>query len=132
MPESNLDTIADVYRAFDSRYFTVIERFFDPAIVINQSPELPWGGVHRGHGGAVAFSTQLLRHVDSQAVTERLFAAGDDVVVQVGRTKGKAIASGMTFEIPEVHVWRLCAGRVVGFEAYIDTPAMLKALVADQ
>jgi hypothetical protein len=42
MPESNFGVIADGCRAFDSADFTVVTRFFDPAIVINRGPKLPW------------------------------------------------------------------------------------------
>jgi ketosteroid isomerase-like protein len=38
------------------------------------------------------------------------------------------VANGAPFDIPEVHVWELRDGKVVGFRAYIDTPAMLEAL----
>jgi ketosteroid isomerase-like protein len=59
--------------------------------------------------------------------TESLFAAGDHVV-QAGRTRGKALANGASFDIPEVHVWELRDGKVVRYQVYIDTPAMLDAL----
>jgi ketosteroid isomerase-like protein len=48
--------------------------------------------------------------------------------VQTGRTRGTVVANGAAFDVPEVHVWERRAGKVVRFEAYIDTPAMLEAL----
>jgi uncharacterized protein len=123
---ADLDLVAQVYRAFEARDFTVINRLFDPDIEIHQTAELPWGGHHRGHSGAVEFFSTLLAHVDSKVVPERMFAAGDDVV-QVGRTVGTT-KQGDPFDVEEVHVWHLRSGLVVGLDAYIDTPAMLTAL----
>ena len=37
-------------------------------------------------------------------------------------------ANGASFDIPEVHVWELRDGKVVRYQVYIDTPAMLDAL----
>lgn len=42
--------------------------------------------------------------------------------------RGKALANGASFDIPEVHVWELRDGKVVRYRVYIDTPAMLDAL----
>ena len=49
-------------------------------------------------------------------------------VVQTGRTRGTVRANGASFDIPEVHVWELRDGKVVRYQVYIDTPAMLDAL----
>ncbi|WP_107655684.1 nuclear transport factor 2 family protein [Nocardia suismassiliense] len=127
MPPSSLDLIAQVYRAFDTRDFGVIPRLFAPDIDINQADELPWGGHHHGHAGAVRFFTTLLAHIDSTVISEQLFAAGD-AVVQVGRTTGMTIPDGIAFDLPEVHVWHVRDGLIAGYDAYIDTPAMLTAL----
>jgi ketosteroid isomerase-like protein len=37
-------------------------------------------------------------------------------------------ASGNSFELRIVHVWTIGNGKITRFEAYIDTPVMLKAL----
>ena len=60
-----------------------------------------------------------------------IFEAGDHVV-QRGRTQGTVRATGVAFDIPEVHVWTLRDGKVAAAEFYIDTPAMLAALEAQQ
>ncbi|MFG1791350.1 nuclear transport factor 2 family protein [Nocardia sp. NPDC049149] len=116
--------------AFEARDFTVINRVFDPDIEIRQTAQLPWGGHHRGHPGAVEFFSTLLAHIDSKVVPERMFVAGD-AIVQVGRTVGTT-KQGTAFDVEAVHIWQLRSGRVVGFQAYIDTPAMLAALEANR
>ncbi len=84
------------------------------------------GGEYEGKDGAFTFFLKLVEHIESQVSTESLFAAGDHVVS--GRTRGKVLANGASFDIPEVHVWKLRDGKVVRFQVYIDTPAMLEAL----
>jgi uncharacterized protein len=123
----NIATIQRVYDAFKTRDANVFQELFAPDIKIWQSPELPWGGEYEGHDGAFTFLLKLVEHSESQVTTESMFAAGDHVV-QTGRTRGKVLANGATFDVPEVHVWELRDGKVVRFQVYIDTPAMVAAL----
>ena len=127
MPEDNLATIRRVYDAFKTRDTSVIQDVFAPDITIWQSPELPWGGEYHGPDGAFTFFLKLLENIESQVTTDSLFAAGDHVV-QTGRTRGNALANGASFDIPEVHIWELRDGKIVRYQVYIDTPAMLDAL----
>jgi ketosteroid isomerase-like protein len=127
MPEDNIDTIRRVYEAMKNRDAAVMEELFAEDIKVRQSAELPWGGDYEGHDGAFTFFLILVEHMESQVTTDSMFAAGDHVV-QVGHTRGKVLANGAPFDVPEVHVWELRDGKVVRFDAYIDTPAMLEAL----
>jgi uncharacterized protein len=127
MPDDNVATIERVYQALAARDANVIQEVFAPHVTIRQSPELPWGGDYEGIDGAFTFFLTLVEHIESQVTTESLFAA-DDQVVQTGRTRGTVRANGASFDIPEVHVWELRDGKVVRYQVYIDTPAMLEAL----
>jgi ketosteroid isomerase-like protein len=126
-PDGNLDTIRRVYGAFQTRDANLIQELFAPDIAISQTPALPWGGDYHGHDGAFTFLLKLVEHLESRVTTESLFAAGNHVV-QTGRTRGTVVANGASFDVPEVHVWELRDGKVVRFQSYIDTPAMLDAL----
>jgi ketosteroid isomerase-like protein len=123
----NIALVRRIYEAFATRDTDVIQELFALDVRISQSAELPWGGEYEGHDGAFTFFLKLLENIESQVTTESLYAAGDHVV-QTGRTRGKVLANGATFDIPEVHVWELRDGRVVRYQVYIDTPAMLDAL----
>ena len=127
MPDDNVATIERVYDALAARDVSAIQELFAPDVTIRQSPELPWGGDYEGLDGAFTFFLTLVEHIESQVTTESLFAAGDHVV-QTGRTRGTVRANGASFDIPEVHVWQLRDGKVVRYQVYIDTPAMLDAL----
>jgi ketosteroid isomerase-like protein len=127
MTDDNLVTVRRVYDAFAARDMKRIQEYFAEDVEVHQTPELPWGGSYKGHQGLFSFLLHLIEHVESQVVTERLFAAGNHVVLS-GRTQGKVLANGAPFDVPVVHVWDLRAGKVVRYESYIDTPAMLEAL----
>jgi ketosteroid isomerase-like protein len=125
--DDNVVTIGRVYEAFQSRDADTLRELFAPDIAISQASELPWGGDYHGHDGAFTFLLKLVEHIESQVTTESLFAAGNHVV-QTGRTRGKVVANGAPFDVPEVHVWELRDGKVIRFQVYIDTQAMLAAL----
>jgi ketosteroid isomerase-like protein len=129
MAEDNVDTIRRIYEAMKARDASVLQEILAPDVSIWQTPELPWGGSHEGHDGAFTFFLTLVEHIRSEVATENLYAAGNHVV-QTGRTRGTVVANGATFDVPEVHLWELRDGKVVRFEVYIDTPAMLAALNA--
>ena len=127
VPDDNVATIRRVYDALAARDASAIQEVFAPDVTIRQTAELPWGGNYEGLDGAFTFFLTLVEHIESQVTTESLFVAGDHVV-QTGRTRGTVRANGASFDIPEVHVWELRDGKVVRYQVYIDTPAMLEAL----
>jgi ketosteroid isomerase-like protein len=127
MSEANLAIVRQMYDAFAKRDIDTIVDLVDPDIELHQTDLLPWGGDYHGHEGLMTFFGKLVEHIDSQVTHEKLISAGDHVV-QVGRTSGTVNATGRTFSIDEVHVWKLRDGKAVHFESYVDTPAMLEAL----
>ena len=125
--QRDIELIEAIYAAFGRRDLPALLRHLGNDVEIIQSAELPWGGIHLGHAGVRQFFTALQIHLDSHVEMERLIDAGDHVVA-VGRTVGKACATGLEFDIPVVHVWKFRDGRVSRFEAYLDNTAMLGAL----
>ena len=124
---TDIEVVEALYAAMSARDLEALAGLIDPACVITQDPALPWGGRHEGHVGFVAFAAALTGAIDSAVTTEAMFTADDDVV-QVGRTRGTALASGAAFDIPEVHRWTIRDGRAVAAHFSIDTPAILAAL----
>jgi hypothetical protein len=123
----NADVVAAIYAAMaDADLDAVLERC-SPDVTIIQAEELPWGGRYVGRDGLFEFATKLVTTIDSKVTAEGLFEAGDRVV-QRGRTRGTVRATGVAFDVAEVHVWTLREGLVVAAEFFIDTPAMIEAL----
>jgi ketosteroid isomerase-like protein len=127
MSDDNVAIVRRVYEAMQARDAEALRALYAPEIEVFQASELPWGGHYRGHDGVFAFFMKLVEHIDSAVTHDGIFAAGDRVV-QHGRTKGTVRATGVSFDIDEVHVYTVQDGKIVRFEAFIDTPAMLAAL----
>ena len=121
------EVVQAVYAAFERGDVPALLELFDPDIEISQSPELPWGGTHRGHQGALQFFATLTAHIKTSVAAERMIVAGD-TVVEVGRTEGCAVESGREFSIDEAHVWEVRDGRIASMRAYVDNEAMLAAI----
>lgn len=121
------EVVAALYAAFARRDLPAVLALADPDIVVAQTELLPWGGTYRGHDGLKAFTAALLGKVDSQVEVVEFVEAGDRVVA-IGRTRGTVRGTGAPFDVRVAHVWMLRDGKAVRFEAYIDTPAMLRAL----
>jgi ketosteroid isomerase-like protein len=125
---ANIELIRSLYDAFARNDQEFIAAAMDPEVEFHQTEQLPWGGLYKGFPhGVQPFFTKLKSQVDSHVEMERCWEAGDAVVV-VGRTRGQARASGKFFDLPAVVIWRIRNGRIVRFEPFIDTPAMLEAL----
>jgi hypothetical protein len=120
--------VKSVYEAFARADVPAILDLFAPECVIYQSSRVPWGGLFTGHAGVGVFLAKLTGTIRSKVTTERFIADEDNHVVAIGRTRGHVVATGREFDVPETHVWTLKSGKVVRFEAYIDTPLMRKAL----
>ena len=130
MAGKNIELIRSLYDAFARRDQEFIAAALDPEVEFHQAEQLPWGGHYKGFPeGVDAFFTKLRSHVDSRAEVERCWEAGDAVVV-VGRTRGQVRASGKPFDVPIVVIWKIRNGKIISFEPFIDTPAMLEALAA--
>jgi ketosteroid isomerase-like protein len=126
---SDIEVVRSIYRAMGARDFDRLFELVDPEVVITQDAALPWGGRHVGHDGLATFALALTGTITSNVDTHDLFEADGDVV-QVGHTKGTVNATGVAFDIPEVHRWTIRDGRAIAAHFSIDTPGMLAALGA--
>src|SRR4029077_10225853 len=125
----DVEKIEELYRAFGKRDLTSVLMLMAEDVEISQSPELPWGGLYRGHEGVRQFLGKLMEHLDTRVEIERLIDAGEHVVA-IGRTVGKARATQLEFDVPLVHVWTLHRGQITRFEPFIENDTMLAALGA--
>jgi uncharacterized protein len=116
-----------LYEGFAARDTAAIGAMLHPEVRVYQAGDLPWAGTYAGPEGVGAFLRALLGHVDPRVEVVDLFAAGD-AVVQIGRSRGRALATGRRFDASEVHVLRVRDGLVVRFEAFVDVAEFRQAL----
>lgn len=129
MSDPTLEMIRGVYAAYERGDVVSVLPLLADDVEVVQTDALPWGGVRRGVEGMLHFLGALRRHVDSRVEIQHLYAAGDRVVM-VGRTRGVARQTGRAFDVHAVHLWSVAGGRIQRYAAYIDTPAMLRAVRA--
>ncbi|HWW01134.1 MAG TPA: nuclear transport factor 2 family protein [Candidatus Acidoferrum sp.] len=127
--QRDIEKVEEIYAAHQRRDAESMLLHLAKDVEFTQSPELPWGGVYRGHEGVRRLLSAVAQYLDSRVLIERLVDAGDKVVA-VGRTVGKARATQLEFDVPLVHVWTFHNGLVTRFESYIDNPTMLAVLGA--
>ncbi len=124
----NATIVQSVYDAFGRGDVEAVFGLVHPGIEIYQSGRLPWGGSYSGYEGFGEFLAKLTGAVESRVETERYIDDEEDHVVAVGRTRGRVLATGTRFDVPETHVWTIRDGKVMRFESYIDTKIMREAL----
>ena len=124
----HVELVLRLYDAFAAVDLDAILEIVGPEIHISQTDQLPWGGEYDGYEGLATFFGRLRDAITSQVTPHAVYAAGADRVVQAGKTAGTVNATGAAFDVDELHLLTVRDGKVVRFEAYIDTPAMLAAL----
>ena len=127
MSHEAIDTVRAIYDAIGAGDTAAIAARFAADVRIEQTPELPWGGVYDGLAGFAKFSATLRAHIESRVAIDTVFAAGADIVV-IGHTIGKTKQNGAAFEVAIAHVLTVADGKVTRARYFIDTPAMLAAL----
>jgi ketosteroid isomerase-like protein len=126
---SDVEVVESIYAAMAARDFDRLFALVDAGVEITQDPRLPWGGRFSGHDGLAEFAMKLTGTINSAVTMLGMFAA-DDEVVQMGRTRGTVVATGVEFDVPEVHRWKIRDGKAVAAHFAIDTELMLSALAA--
>jgi len=126
---SDLEVVQAIYAAMGAKDFDALFPLLHPDIVVTQDPRLPWGGRHVGHDGFATFGITLSSTIDSAVAVDAIFEA-DGEVIEMGHTRGTVKANGASFDIAEVHRWRITDGLATQAHFAIDTPAMLAALGA--
>ncbi len=125
-----IEVVGAAYEAYARRDLAAIVALYHPECELEQTALLPWGGTYRGHLGLQQFFERLTATIDTRIADETLFEAGDKVV-SIGRTRGVARGTGAAFDLPAVHVYTVEDGTIRRYEAYVDTPGMLRAIGHD-
>ena len=87
----------------------------------------PWAGSRSGRQGLAEFFAGLSQTLEYERLEPHQFIAQDDsVAVLSERTRVKA--TGMFFEISEVHLFKLKNGNVVQLTIFEDTAPIIAAL----
>jgi hypothetical protein len=128
----NVATIRSLYEAFGRGDIPYILDRLAPNVEWHAPVTVPFSkGLYRGPGEVAQFFAGIVEHIAEPSVeTHEFLAVGDRVVVLL-RFRGWGKESGVPFEAPEAHVWRLSGGKVVEEQTYADTAAIVQALATE-
>jgi uncharacterized protein len=128
MPEDEIQALRRIYDAL-SRWD--VDEFandvtHDFELVLPET--LPWGGTRHGRDGVAAYATIFRDHVDGPWADADDFIDAGDVIVVLGRLRGRGKQSGNEYEVHFAHVWTLSDGVPSRCRSYFDTAPIMAAL----
>ena len=121
-------TISSVYEAFQRGDIPHILSLIAPDASWAQSSTLPWGGDYRGPQGAGEFFRKLDATMETVSFEPRENIEVGDEVFSFGVYSGRSRKTGRTGSAEWMFRWRVQAGKIVSYNSYIDTAALLAAI----
>jgi ketosteroid isomerase-like protein len=89
---------------------------------------IPWGGTRHGRDGVSAFATIFRDYVDGQWADADDFIDAGEVIVVLGRLRGRVREGAKDYEVHFAHVWTLSDGVPSRCRSYFDTAPVMAAL----
>jgi hypothetical protein len=132
MSQDNLDVIRRGYDAFGRGDINTLLESFDEQVswVTPGPPELATSGRRTGRQEVAEFFVSVNELFDIQRFEPKDFLAQGDRVVVVGSETARARSTGNVIEVDWVHVFTMRNGKVVAFQEFFDTAAVVAALSA--
>jgi len=122
------NVISAVYEAFRRGDIPFILQQISPDAAWRQSSTLPWGGDYRGPAGAGEFFQKLNATMETVSFEARENIDRGDEVLSFGSYACRCRSSQRTGTAEWMFRWKVQDGKIVRFESYIDTAALLAAL----
>ena len=132
MSESNLDVVRRGYEAFGRGDIDGLMAELDEQIqwVTPGPAELATSGRRSGHQQVGEFFNALNETFDIQRFEPREFITHGDRVIVLGSETTGVRATGKVIELDWVHVFTVRNGKVVAFQDFFDTAAVVAAMTA--
>ena len=128
MPQFEIDALRRIYDALSRWDVDELARDVTHDFELIMPETLPWGGTRHGPDGILAFADVFRDHVDGQWADADDFIEAGDVILVLGRLRGRAKATGDKFEEHFAHVWTLSNGMPSRCRSYFDTAPIIAAL----
>jgi uncharacterized protein len=132
--QHNIEIVGRGYEAFGRGDITTLLTLFDENILWSSPgpPELATAGTRRGKQEVAEFFQAVDSLFEMQRFEPELFMADGNRVVVLGSETAKVKATGKVLEQTWAHAFTLLDGKVVAFQEYIDTSALVAELRAAQ
>lgn len=123
-----LQVIQSVYDNFRHGDISAIVALVAEGAPWSQSPSLPWGGHYVGPLGALEFFQKLNAHMEPVSFEDHENIEVGDEIFTFGVYTGKSRKTGRTGAANLMFRWRVADGKIVSWNSYIDSAALLAAL----
>jgi len=128
MPEPEIQALRRIY---DALLRWDVEEFardvtHDFELILPET--VPWGGTRHGRDGVEAYAALFRDHVEGQWADPDDFLEAGELIVVLGRLRGRARATGEEYEVAFAHVWTLSDGVPSRCHSYFDTAPIMAAL----
>ena len=132
MSEDNLDVVRRGYEAFGRGDINALLESFDEQVqwVTPGPAELATSGRRTGRQEVGQFFASVNELFDVQRFEPREYIAQGDRIVVLGEETARVRATGKTLDLDWVHVFTLRNGKVVAFQEFFDTAAVVAAMSA--
>jgi hypothetical protein len=120
--------IESVYAAFNRGDIAHIVSLVAPDATWRQPATLPSGGDYSGPQGAMEFFTKLTATVRTLAFEPKETISNGNDVITFGDYEAASLKTGKTASARWAFRWRVEGGKIVAYDSYIDTAALLAAL----
>jgi ketosteroid isomerase-like protein len=120
--------VESVYAAFNRGDIGSIVSLVASNATWRQPATLPWGGDYTGPQGAADFFAKLAATMRTVAFEPRESVATGDEVFSFGDYEAVSLKTGKSARARWAFRWRVESGRIIAYDSYIDTAAIVAAL----
>lgn len=128
MPEPEISALRRIYDALDRWDVDEFANDVTHDFELDLPQTVPWGGTRHGRDGVEAYATIFQDHVEGQWADPDDFIEAGDLIVVLGRLRGRARATGEEYEVDFVHVWTLSDGMPSRCRSYFDSAPIMAVL----
>ena len=129
MTKTPLETVKGYYSSLAPGRRQNLMEILDPDVVLEIQDGMP--GTRPTYMGIKAYVEEFLFDIygefELDLVPEEFFQAGRHVVT-LGRQKGRAVRSGIPYDVPFSHVWSVMDGKVTHARMFTDTAVLRDAV----
>jgi len=120
--------VESIYAAFNRGDVGYIVNQVAPNATWRQPATLPWGGDYTGPQGAAEFFNKLASTMRTIAFEPKESVATGNEVFSFGEYEAASLKTGKSARARWAFRWRVEGGKIVVFDSYIDTAALISVL----
>ncbi len=128
MPEFEIQAVRRIYEALSKWDVDELIKDVSHDFEMILPETVPWGGTRHGRDGVEAYAAIFRDHVEGLWADPDDFIDGGDMIVVLGRLRGRARATGKKYEVDFAHAWSLTDGMPSRCRSYFDTAPIMSAL----